>query len=1179
LPYLITLVLALCLGVSVANATTVVGTIRDAGGTAVPTGTKVHFILSQEATAGGVLYLGPPTTVICSTTSGAIDALCIVQGNETLSPAGTYYRVRIVTSTGAQLLPERRYTISGATWDIGANSPQPADVLAATSYNQIQEESANLIRQNILNFIGTGVTCVNNNAFLRTDCTFTGGGGSSAFNDITSGTNTTATMTVGTGGILTFSGTATLNARSINGTIFSNAESLGKIPIGQGDGTAAWADPLVQGLTAHDVAGSTTNPVAVGGYASAAAPADVSADTDIVRGWFTRAGAQATVLTAAGALIGGDAANGLDVDVTRLPALPAGTNNIGDVDVLTLPSVTIGTFPDNEPFNVAQMNGVAVSMGAGATGTGVQRVVLANNEALPPGTNNIGDVDVLTLPALPTGTNNIGDVDVLTLPSVTIGTFPDNEPFNLAQLNAVALASPVDADTGAGTENLVKISLRKAASGGSLEYGTSSDPFNVVFPSAQAVTQSGSWTVTANAGTNLNTSSLALESSLAKLTLTQGSTTSGQSGPLLQAAVTTSVPSYTTAQTSPLSLDTSGGLRVACITGCGGSGGTAATDNTAFTGGSTQVTPIGAIFDATPPAITDGNVGAPRMSSIRILLVDCQSGCAGSSFADNSAFTFGTTTIANMGAVVDDTATNTVAENSAGAPRMNTNRILYSMNTNSTGTEVGTSGSPLRMDPTGTTTQPVSISQTSSINDVDVLTVPANMSVNINQVAGSAVGTAASGVQKVGVVGNAGATLDATVAPGTAPTNAIATLGQYKDTAPAPTDAQTVAVQLDQSGNQRIAPGMAVKTLSAWNSGTSVNATQNIFTNSGSGAVLVHLVQTTTLTAGAITFEVSYDNTNWVTLPADAVLDSASTTFAQISLPYTVQASTNKPFLLMGKGWQGLRIKLSTAITGTGSVTPNYALLSNEPAKTMIALSPTAANFNATLGAGTSNIGDVDVLSFPDNEPINVAQMNGVAVTMNNGVVGTGVQRVTLASDSTGQVAIASMPNEGQQTAANSISVTPDTDNDAIGATAAAVPGEAIMTGGTDGTNLIAHFIDPCQREAKTYVAINQTAGTQLATGVASERIYICSVNVVTATAQNIALVSGTGTVCATSTAGLEGFGGATAATGCNFAANSGISYGNGSSALGRTDTDADNLCLFQSGAGQVSGGISYVSR
>jgi hypothetical protein len=44
--------------------------------------------------------------------------------------------------------------------------------------------------------------------------------------------------------------------------------------------------------------------------------------------------------------------------------------------------------------------------------------------------------------------------------------------------------------------------------------------------------------------------------------VTQGSTTSGEKGVLMQGAVTTSPPSYTTAQTSPLSLDTSGNLRV-----------------------------------------------------------------------------------------------------------------------------------------------------------------------------------------------------------------------------------------------------------------------------------------------------------------------------------------------------------------------------------------------------------------------------------------------------------------------------------------------------------------------------------------------------------------------------------------------------------------------------------------
>lgn len=45
------------------------------------------------------------------------------------------------------------------------------------------------------------------------------------------------------------------------------------------------------------------------------------------------------------------------------------------------------------------------------------------------------------------------------------------------------------------------------------------------------------------------------------LELSQGSTTSGQKGPLVQGAVTTGSPTYTTAQTSPLSLTTAGALR------------------------------------------------------------------------------------------------------------------------------------------------------------------------------------------------------------------------------------------------------------------------------------------------------------------------------------------------------------------------------------------------------------------------------------------------------------------------------------------------------------------------------------------------------------------------------------------------------------------------------------------
>lgn len=72
-------------------------------------------------------------------------------------------------------------------------------------------------------------------------------------------------------------------------------------------------------------------------------------------------------------------------------------------------------------------------------------------------------------------------------------------------------------------------------------------------------TQAVSGTVTSNIGT---TNGLALDSSVNGILLAQNSTTSGQLGPLVQGAVTTSSPSYTTAKTSPLSLTTAGALRI-----------------------------------------------------------------------------------------------------------------------------------------------------------------------------------------------------------------------------------------------------------------------------------------------------------------------------------------------------------------------------------------------------------------------------------------------------------------------------------------------------------------------------------------------------------------------------------------------------------------------------------------
>lgn len=123
------------------------------------------------------------------------------------------------------------------------------------------------------------------------------------------------------------------------------------------------------GLTQHDgaVVADRNYPTVIGGGASAAAPAAVSADGDAVRAWFLRNGAQATVLTAAGALIGGDAANGLDVDVTRLPALAAGTAAIGTVNAVDGSSRTLVVGPVAADSPVGSSSPVQVGVEARTT--------------------------------------------------------------------------------------------------------------------------------------------------------------------------------------------------------------------------------------------------------------------------------------------------------------------------------------------------------------------------------------------------------------------------------------------------------------------------------------------------------------------------------------------------------------------------------------------------------------------------------------------------------------------------------------------------------------------------------------------------------------------------------------------------------------------------------------------
>ena len=119
---------------------------------------------------------------------------------------------------------------------------------------------------------------------------------------------------------------------------------------------------------------------------------------------------------------------------------------------------------------------------------------------------------------------------------------------------------------------------------------------------------------------------------------------------------------------------------------------------------------------------------------------------------------------------------------------------------------------------------------------------------------------------------------------------------------------------------------------------------------------------------------------------------------------------------------------------------------------------------------------------------------------------------------------------------------------------------------------------DPCSYKAKSYYVVNMNTATtnEIANAVTGEYFHVCSVNLVAAGAQTVSIGEDDTDGCGSITAGL--FGGATAATGWSFAANGGISLGNGMGTVGRTSTTARYFCIITGQAQQISGTIAYVS-
>lgn len=131
----------------------------------------------------------------------------------------------------------------------------------------------------------------------------------------------------------------------------------------------------------------------------------------------------------------------------------------------------------------------------------------------------------------------------------------------------------------------------------------------------------------------------------------------------------------------------------------------------------------------------------------------------------------------------------------------------------------------------------------------------------------------------------------------------------------------------------------------------------------------------------------------------------------------------------------------------------------------------TSSTIDTALPTGSNVIG-----ALTANQSVNNAQVAGVAVSTGNGVSGTGVQRVTLASDSTGQVALAAGTNAIGKLTANSGVVIGDVND---------IP--PTLTKGTQGsTGFSVQNLTDAGRTFLGFTAQNVTAGTSGTEAMAS---------------------------------------------------------------------------------------------
>ncbi len=195
------------------------------------------------------------------------------------------------------------------------------------------------------------------------------------------------------------------------------------------------------------------------------------------------------------------------------------------------------------------------------------------------------------------------------------------------------------------------------------------------------------------------------------------------------------------------------------------------------------------------------------------------------------------------------------------------------------------------------------------------------------------------------------------------------------------------------SQNLLMLPGAATAvSASAWTTATATGTVQ--YTNGlttppaplGVGSIVVELAETN-VSGGQITFEGSYDGTTWNTIPSGQVLSPINFSITNAN-PVNLNG-TSQTFLLVLNGYQLIRVRLSSAITGTGA-TVSFSWNAN------FSINPVLVSQTlAVKGTGTNN-----------QLSVNIGAVEGIQLTSFGIPISDGTNVVTVKPASTAAGAV-----------------------------------------------------------------------------------------------------------------------------------------------------------------------------